>query len=242
MSDKRVIACVRVKAGRLVVPAAIPGLSDPSDPAEVAAALAKAGADEIYLVDPTATREKRTLESAIVKKAAPLVAVPLVAGGGIRTIDDVRALVAAGAKKIVVNSAAVANSEILAQASQELGSESVVVAIDVKSEGAGWTVHTSGGTQNSHIDAITWGQEAEAQGAGEILLTSLDRDGTGQGLDMDLAHAVADEVEIPLIIAGGAGTLDHFALAMRGDKPAGVASASAFLLGKVTPRQVKALG
>ncbi|MBI1852721.1 MAG: imidazole glycerol phosphate synthase subunit HisF [Planctomycetes bacterium] len=241
MSEKRVIACVRVNGGRLIVPAAIPGLVDPSDPAEVAAALAKAGADEVYVIDPTATREGRRLDVSLVEKAAALVTVPLVVGGGLRSIDDVRAVAKAGAKKVAINSAAIANSEILAESSQELGNECVVVAVDARVEGAGWTVHTHGGTKNSHIDAITWGQEAEAQGAGEILLTSLDREGTGRGFDVDLAHAVADEVEIPVFIAGGASTLDHFSAALRGERPAGVASASAFLLGKVTPRQVKEL-
>jgi cyclase len=239
MTAKRVIACVHVKDGRLLAPVGIPGQLDATDPVEAALSLAKAGADEVYVLDATASLDGRPPAVALVRRIAQKTRVPIVLGGGVRTISDAREIFEAGAARVAVNTAAVENSEIISDLSGEFGSERVVIAIDARNEGAGWTVHTHTGTRNTHIDAITWGQETEAQGAGEMLLTSLDRTGTRTGYDVDLVHAVGDEVEIPVLAAGGAGTLEHFAAVLQGEKPAGAVAASVFLSGKLTVRAVK---
>ncbi len=239
MQAKRIIACVRVTGSELTAGVMIAGLGSVRGPVEAAEALENAGADEIHLIDASATRDGRKLAAALVKTVTQRITIPLVAGGGVAGIEDFREIIQAGAARVILNTAAVENSEVLSEASQEFGSERVVLGMDARNEGAGWTVHTRAGTKNTHIDAITWGQEAEAQGAGEILLMSLDRAGTGEGFDVDLTHAVSDEIEIPVIAAGGAASAEHFAAILGGGRIAGASSASAFCSGRLGVRQVK---
>lgn len=211
MYAKRIIPCLDVKNGRVVKGVSFVDLRDAGDPVECAAAYDKAGADELVLLDITATHEGRGTMIDIVERVAKTVFIPFTVGGGIRTTEDFKELLRAGADKISVNSAAVRNPELLNEAAEKFGSQCVVCAIDAKRrETGGWEVHLNGGRIPTGIDAVEWAKEAYARGAGEILLTSMDCDGQKNGYDIELTHAISTSVGIPVIASGGAGRKEHF--------------------------------
>ena len=212
MLTKRIIACLDVKAGRVVKGVCFEGLRDAGDPAEVAVRHSEDGADEIVLLDIAATREGRATLLEVVQRAGSELFIPFTVGGGIRTLQGAAAVIEAGADKVAVNSAALANPELIEQIAARFGSQAVVVAADAKRdrENGSWQVWSTGGTKQTRRDAIAWTKEAEDRGAGEILLTSMDRDGTKAGFDCALTRAVSAAVRIPVIASGGAGTAGHF--------------------------------
>ncbi len=211
MYAKRIIPCLDVKNGRVVKGVSFVDLRDAGDPVECAAAYDKAGADELVLLDITATHEGRGTMIEIVERVAKTVFIPFTVGGGIRTTEDFKELLRAGADKISVNSAAVRNPELLNEAAEKFGSQCVVCAIDAKRrKTGGWEVYLNGGRIPTGIDAVEWAKEAYARGAGEILLTSMDCDGQKNGYDIELTHAVSTSVGIPVIASGGAGRKEHF--------------------------------
>ena len=211
MYAKRIIPCLDVKNGRVVKGVSFVDLRDAGDPVECAAAYDKAGADELVLLDITATHEGRGTMIEIVERVAKTVFIPFTVGGGIRTTEDFKELLRAGADKISVNSAAVRKPELLNEAAEKFGSQCVVCAIDAKRRKAGgWEVYLNGGRIPTGIDAVEWAKEAYARGAGEILLTSMDCDGQKNGYDIELTHAVSTSVGIPVIASGGAGRKEHF--------------------------------
>ena len=211
MYAKRIIPCLDVKNGRVVKGVSFVDLKDAGDPVECAAAYDKAGADELVLLDITATHEGRGTMIEIVERVAKTVFIPFTVGGGIRTTEDFKELLRAGADKISVNSAAVRNPELLNEAAEKFGSQCVVCAIDAKRrKTGGWEVYLNGGRIPTGIDAVEWAKEAYARGAGEILLTSMDCDGQKNGYDIELTHAVSTSVGIPVIASGGAGRKEHF--------------------------------
>lgn len=211
MYAKRIIPCLDVKNGRVVKGVSFVDLRDAGDPVECAAAYDKAGADELVLLDITATHEGRGTMIEIVERVAKTVFIPFTVGGGIRTTEDFKELLRAGADKISVNSAAVRNPELLNEAAEKFGSQCVVCAIDAKRrETGGWEVYLNGGRIPTGIDAVEWAKEAYARGAGEILLTSMDCDGQKSGYDIELTHAISTSVGIPVIASGGAGRKEHF--------------------------------
>lgn len=211
MYAKRIIPCLDVKNGRVVKGVSFVDLRDAGDPVECAAAYDKAGADELVLLDITATHEGRGTMIDIVERVAKTVFIPFTVGGGIRTTEDFKELLRAGADKISVNSAAVRNPELLNEAAEKFGSQCVVCAIDAKRrETGGWEVYLNGGRIPTGIDAVEWAKEAYARGAGEILLTSMDCDGQKNGYDIELTHTVSTSVGIPVIASGGAGRKEHF--------------------------------
>lgn len=211
MYAKRIIPCLDVKNGRVVKGVSFVDLRDAGDPVECAAAYDKAGADELVLLDITATHEGRGTMIEIVERVAKTVFIPFTVGGGIRTTEDFKELLRAGADKISVNSAAVRNPELLNEAAEKFGSQCVVCAIDAKRrKTGGWEVYLNGGRIPTGIDAVEWAKEAYARGAGEILLTSMDCDGQKNGYDIELTHAVSTSVGIPVIASGGAGKKEHF--------------------------------
>lgn len=211
MYAKRIIPCLDVKNGRVVKGVSFVDLRDAGDPVECAAAYDRAGADELVLLDITATHEGRGTMMDIVERVAKTVFIPFTVGGGIRTTDDFKELLRAGADKISVNSAAVRNPDLINEAAEKFGSQCVVCAIDAKRrENSGWEVHLNGGRIPTGIDAVEWAKEAYKRGAGEILLTSMDCDGQKNGYDIELTHAVSTAVGIPVIASGGAGKKEHF--------------------------------
>ncbi len=211
MYAKRIIPCLDVKNGRVVKGVSFVDLRDAGDPVECAAAYDKAGADELVLLDITATHEGRGTMIEIVERVAKTVFIPFTVGGGIRTTEDFKELLRAGADKISVNSAAVRNPELLNEAAEKFGSQCVVCAIDAKRrKTGGWEVYLNGGRIPTGIDAVEWAKEAYARGAGEILLTSMDCDGQKNGYDIELTHAISTSVGIPVIASGGAGRKEHF--------------------------------
>ena len=211
MYAKRIIPCLDVKNGRVVKGVSFVDLRDAGDPVECAAAYDKAGADELVLLDITATHEGRGTMIEIVERVAKTVFIPFTVGGGIRTTEDFKELLRAGADKISVNSAAVRKPELLNEAAEKFGSQCVVCAIDAKRRKAGgWEVYLNGGRIPTGIDAVEWAKEAYARGAGEILLTSMDCDGQKNGYDIELTHAISTSVGIPVIASGGAGRKEHF--------------------------------
>lgn len=211
MYAKRIIPCLDVKNGRVVKGVSFVDLRDAGDPVECAAAYDRAGADELVLLDITATHEGRGTMMDIVERVAKTVFIPFTVGGGIRTTDDFKELLRAGADKISVNSAAVRNPELINEAAEKFGSQCVVCAIDAKRrENSGWEVYLNGGRIPTGIDAVEWAKEAYKRGAGEILLTSMDCDGQKNGYDIELTHAVSTAVGIPVIASGGAGKKEHF--------------------------------
>lgn len=211
MYAKRIIPCLDVKNGRVVKGVSFVDLRDAGDPVECASAYDKAGADELVLLDITATHEGRGTMIEIVERVAKTVFIPFTVGGGIRTTEDFKELLRAGADKISVNSAAVRNPELLNEAAEKFGSQCVVCAIDAKRrETGGWEVYLNGGRIPTGIDAVEWAKEAYARGAGEILLTSMDCDGQKNGYDIELTHAISTSVGIPVIASGGAGRKEHF--------------------------------
>jgi len=212
MLTKRIIACLDVKAGRVVKGVQFADLCDAGDPAELARAHARSGADEIVLLDISATHEGRATLLDTVARTAKQLFIPFTVGGGIRTLEDAAAVFAAGADKISINSAALADPSSISRIAERFGSQAVVVAIDAKRspDAATWAAYTHGGRKPTGRDAIAWAKQAEDRGAGEILLTSMDRDGTGIGFDCELTRAVAEAVRIPVIASGGAGGAAHF--------------------------------
>jgi cyclase len=239
MLKLRVIPCLDVKDGRVVKGVNFVALRDAGDPVEQAAMYDGAGADELCFLDITASHENRDTIVDVVSRTAARVFLPLTVGGGIRSVEDMRRLLLAGTDKCSINSAAVARPELVREAATKFGSQCVVVAIDAKQTAPGlWSVFTHGGRRDSGIDAIAWCQQVVSLGAGEILLTSMDRDGTGTGFDLDLLRAACGAVRVPVIASGGIGTLQHFVEGARAGAT-GLLAASVFHFGTFTIGQVK---
>jgi cyclase len=239
---KRIIPCLDVTGGRVVKGVNFVELRDAGDPVEIAARYNEQGADELTFLDITATSDGRDLILPIIEAVASQVFIPLTVGGGVRSVDDVRRLLNAGADKVSFNSAAVADPQVIRDASGKYGAQCIVVAIDAKARpGGGWDVYTHGGRRNTGLDAVQWAARMAEHGAGEILLTSMDRDGTKAGFDLGLTRAVADAVPVPVIASGGVGTLEHLADGIvRGGADA-VLAASIFHYGEYTVGEAKAL-
>jgi len=236
----RVIPCLDVKDGRVVKGVNFVSLRDAGDPVEQAVVYDAAGADELTFLDITASHENRDTILDVVARTAARVFLPLTVGGGVRTVADMRALLLAGADKCSMNSAAVARPDLVREAARKFGSQCVVVAVDAKRVGPGsWHVFTHGGRQDTGRDAVAWCREVAELGAGEILLTSMDRDGTGQGFDLDLLRAVCGAVRLPVVASGGVGTLEHFVAGAQAGAT-GLLAASVFHFGIFTVAQVKA--
>lgn len=242
MHTKRIIPCLDVKDGRVVKGINFVNLRDAGDPADVAAAYDKAGADEVVFLDITASSDSRSTRLEWVRQVAGKVFIPFTVGGGIRTVEDFRAILREGADKISVNSAAIMNPQLISDAADKFGSQCVVVAIDAKrrADGSGWNIYKNGGRVDMGMDAVEWAAKAEKMGAGEILLTSMDGDGTKAGYDIELTKAVADAVKIPVIASGGAGTLEHFREALVDAGAEAALAASLFHYKELEIRQVKA--
>ena len=209
MLAKRIIPCLDVKDGRVVKGVNFVGLRDAGDPVEVAARYDGEGADELTFLDITASHERRPILLDVVRRTAQTVFMPLTVGGGVREVGDIRELLKAGADKVSINTAAVARPELVREAAERFGTQCIVVAVDAKRSGGGWEVFTHGGRTPTGLDAIDWVRRMEGYGAGEILLTSMDRDGTKLGYDLALTGAIARAVRVPVIASGGAGNLDH---------------------------------
>jgi cyclase len=233
MLTKRIIACLDVDGGRVVKGVQFEHLRDAGDPAELARSHSESGADEIVLLDISAAHERRATLLETVRRAALQLFIPFTVGGGIRTLEDAAAVFSAGADKISINSAALSDPTVITGIANRFGSQAVVVAIDAKRSGDGsdWEAFTHGGRAATGRDAIEWAQEAEGRGAGEILLTSMDRDGTGNGFDCELTRAVADSVRIPVIASGGAGGAQHFVEVFREGHADAALAASIFHYG-----------
>ena len=239
MQLKRVIPCLDVDEGRVVKGIRFVDIRDAGDPVQMAAVYDQEGADELVFLDITASHEQRGIMLDVVARTAAVAFMPLTVGGGIRTIDDIRALLNAGADKVSLNTSAVEQSEFINQSSDRFGNQCIVVAIDGKRSGNGWEVYTHGGRKPTGKDVVAWAKEAEQRGAGEILLTSMDRDGTKQGYDVLLTKAVAGAVTIPVIASGGAGTPEHFYDALTAGGADAALAASLFHFGELTVGQVK---
>jgi len=247
MLAKRIIPCLDVTGGRVVKGVNFVELRDAGDPVEIAARYNDQGADELTFLDITATSDGRDLILHIIEDVASQVFIPLTVGGGVRTVEDVRRLLNAGADKVSFNSAAVANPQVIRDASDKYGAQCIVVAIDAKkrvgedlaTKGPGWDVYTHGGRKNMHLDAVAWAAKMAQMGAGEILLTSMDRDGTRIGFDLELTRAVADAVPVPVIASGGVGNLDHLADGVQQGGADAVLAASIFHYGDHTVAEAK---
>ena len=240
MLAKRIIPCLDVNAGRVVKGVNFVELRDAGDPVEIAKRYDDQGADEITFLDITASSDDRDIILHIVEAVASQVFIPLTVGGGVRQVDDVRRLLNAGADKVSMNTAAVNNPQLVADASAKVGSQCIVVAIDAKQTSPGlWQVFTHGGRNNTQMNAIDWARQVAALGAGEILLTSMDRDGTKSGFDLALTRAISDAVNIPVIASGGVGTLQHLADGVTQGRADAVLAASIFHYGEFTVRQAK---
>ncbi len=241
MFTKRIIPCLDVHAGRVVKGVNFVNLRDAGDPVEIAAAYDKAGADELVFLDITASSDARRTVVDMVRRVAETVFIPFTVGGGIRTVDDFRMLLREGADKISVNSAAIMNPSLISQAAEKFGSQCVVVAIDARrrEDGSGWNIYKNGGRVDMGIDAVEWAVKAASLGAGEILLTSMDCDGTKAGYDLELTRTIAEHVPIPVIASGGAGTMEHFYDALTEGKADAALAASLFHYKELEIRQVK---
>ncbi|HBA63797.1 MAG TPA: imidazole glycerol phosphate synthase subunit HisF [Lachnospiraceae bacterium] len=241
MLTKRIIPCLDVHAGRVVKGVNFVDLRDAGDPVEIAKAYDAAGADELVFLDITASSDQRNTVVEMVRRVAKQVFIPFTVGGGIRTVEDFRALLREGADKISINSSAIDRPELIREAAEKFGSQCVVVAIDAKkrADGTGWNIYKHGGRIDVGIDAVEWATRAAALGAGEILLTSMDCDGTKAGYDNELLKAVAEAVDIPVIASGGAGTLEHFYEALTEGKVDAALAASLFHYKELEIREVK---
>ncbi|TMH88704.1 MAG: imidazole glycerol phosphate synthase subunit HisF [Betaproteobacteria bacterium] len=236
---KRVIPCLDVTAGRVVKGVNFVGLRDAGDPVEIAARYDEQGADEVCFLDITASSDERDILLHVIEAVAERVFIPLTVGGGVRKLADVRRLLNAGADKISINTAAVQNPDLVREASGVVGNQCIVVAIDAKRNGASWEVYTHGGRKPTGLDAVQWAQRMQAAGAGEILLTSMDRDGTRDGFDLALTRAVSDAVGVPVIASGGVGSLEHLAEGVIEGHADAVLAASVFHFGEFSVRQAK---
>ncbi len=241
MITKRIIPCLDVNNGRVVKGVNFVNLIDAGDPVEIAAAYDKAGADEVVFLDITASSDNRATKVEMVRRVAEKVFIPFTVGGGIRTVDDFKAILREGADKVAVNSAAIMNPSLISEAADKFGSQCVVVAIDAKrrTDGSGWNIYKNGGRIDMGIDAIEWAVRANKLGAGEILLTSMDCDGTKNGYDIELTRAVSDSVTIPVIASGGAGKREHFYEAFAEGKADAALAASLFHFKELEIREVK---
>jgi len=247
MLAKRIIPCLDVTGGRVVKGVNFVELRDAGDPVEIAARYNAQGADELTFLDITATSDGRDLILHIIEAVASQVFIPLTVGGGVRTVEDVRRLLNAGADKTSFNSAAIANPDVINAVSDRYGAQCIVVAIDAKrrqgedlaARGAGWDVYSHGGRRNTGLDAVAWARDMAARGAGEILLTSMDRDGTKAGFDLELTRAVSDAVSVPVIASGGVGTLEHLCDGIQIGGADAVLAASIFHYGEFTVQEAK---
>ncbi len=241
MFTKRIIPCLDVHNGRVVKGVNFVNLRDAGDPVEIAEAYDKAGADELVFLDITASSDARNTVVDMVRKVAEKVFIPFTVGGGIRTVEDFRMLLREGADKISVNSAAIMNPQLISDAAEKFGSQCVVVAIDARrrEDGSGWNIYKNGGRVDMEIDAVRWARECESRGAGEILLTSMDCDGTKSGYDIELTRTIAENVSIPVIASGGAGALPHFYDALTEGKADAALAASLFHYKELEIREVK---
>lgn len=247
MLAKRIIPCLDVKDGRVVKGVNFIDLIDAGDPVEQAQIYDQEGADELVFLDITATHEARDIMIDMVRRVADTVFIPFTVGGGIRTVEDMRALLLAGADKVSINSAAVKNPQVITEAAKRFGSQCIVVAIDARrrqgrdreERGDGWDVFVSGGRINTGLDAVAWAKQVEALGAGEILLTSMDGDGTKEGYDVALTRVISEAVNIPVIASGGAGQPDHFVAALTDGGAAAALAASLFHFRELSIQQVK---
>lgn len=241
MHTKRIIPCLDVKNGRVVKGVNFINFKDAGDPAEVGAAYDKSGADELVFLDITASSDARDTAVEMVRKVAEKVLIPFTVGGGIRTVEDFKAILREGADKVSVNSAAIMNPNLISEAADKFGSQCVVVAIDAKrrADGQGFTIYKNGGRVDMGIDAVEWAMKAEKLGAGEILLTSMDGDGTKAGYDLELTRTVAENVSIPVIASGGAGTMEHFYEAFTEGKAEAALAASLFHFKEMEIRDLK---
>ena len=242
MLTKRIIPCLDVTSGRVVKGVRFVELRDAGDPVEIARRYDEQGADELTFLDITASSDDRDIILHVIEAVADQVFIPLTVGGGVRAVEDVRRLLNAGADKISINTAAIQNPRLVAEASGRFGSQCIVVAIDAKADGPGrWQVYTHGGRRGTGLDAVAWAREVERLGAGEILLTSMDRDGTRQGFDLGLTRSVSDAVGIPVIASGGVGGLEHLADGVTLGGADAVLAASIFHFGEYTVAQAKRL-
>ena len=241
MHTKRIIPCLDVNAGRVVKGVNFVNLIDAGDPVECALAYDKAGADELVFLDITASSDARDTVVDMVRAVAESVFIPFTVGGGIRTVDDFKKILREGADKVAVNSAAIMNPNLIAEAADKFGSQCVVVAIDAKrrADGSGWNIYKNGGRVDMGIDALEWAIKACKLGAGEILLTSMDCDGTKNGYDIELTRTIAENVSIPVIASGGAGTMEHFKEALTDGKADAALAASLFHFKELEIREVK---
>lgn len=241
MFTKRIIPCLDVKDGRVVKGINFVDLRDAGDPVSVAAVYDKAGADELVFLDITASSDARDIKVNMVRKVAETVFIPFTVGGGIRTIEDFKMILREGADKVSVNSAAILNPELVSEAADKFGSQCVVVAIDAKrrTEGSGWSIYKNGGRVDMGIDAVEWAMKAERLGAGEILLTSMDCDGTKDGYDVELTRTISENVSIPVIASGGAGKKEHFLEVLTEGKADAVLAASLFHFNELQIRDLK---
>lgn len=241
MHTKRIIPCLDVKNGRVVKGVNFINFKDAGDPAEVGAAYDKSGADELVFLDITASSDARDTAVEMVRKVAEKVFIPFTVGGGIRTVEDFKAILREGADKVSVNSAAIMNPNLISEAADKFGSQCVVVAIDAKrrADGQGFTIYKNGGRVDMGIDAVEWAMKAEKLGAGEILLTSMDGDGTKAGYDLELTRTVAENVSITVIASGGAGTMEHFYEAFTEGKAEAALAASLFHFKEMEIRDLK---
>lgn len=247
MLAKRIIPCLDVKEGRVVKGVNFVDLIDAGDPVEQAQLYDREGADELVFLDITATHEARNIMIDMVRRVADTVFIPFTVGGGIRTVDDMRELLLAGADKVSINSAAVKNPQVISEAAKRFGSQCIVVAIDARrrqgedraARGDGWDVFVSGGRINTGLDAVKWAKQVEELGAGEILLTSMDGDGTKEGYDVSLTRAISESVNIPVIASGGAGQPEHFVAALTDGGAAAALAASLFHFRELSIQHVK---
>ena len=241
MFTKRIIPCLDVNNGRVVKGVNFVNLRDAGDPVAVAAAYDKAGADEVVFLDITASSDARNTVVDMVRRVAETVFIPFTVGGGIRTVEDFKVLLREGADKISVNSAAIMRPELISEAADKFGSQCVVVAIDAKrrADGSGWNIYKNGGRVDMGMDAVEWAMKVRELGAGEILLTSMDCDGTKAGYDIELTRTIAENVSVPVIASGGAGTLEHFREALTDGKADAALAASLFHYKELEIRQVK---